>query len=261
MTNRTAALAGAAILAVTAAFLLKKGLSRELDQRLAAEEAVEVVAAERDIAPGTPLTREDIMPLRIQRGALAPTTVTAEYGADLLGRSLVRARRQGEQIAWFDVTERGRGLAAAVPAGERAVTIGVDERSGLSGMLKPNDRVDVLFLGEQPAAREGAPDRAFARLLLPNVTVLAVGARTGLDPAEEDGGYGTVTLSCTPEEAAALALAQSKGELVLSLRNPEDAGGMEAGLASDLEDLLSGRAGGELARRRQERSARRVERP
>lgn len=248
--NRTA-LAGAAVLAVTAAVLLKKGLSREVDLRLASEEPVSVVAAERDIAAGQPLTRADIMPLDIPKRSLAPSTVTAEHGTELVGQTLVRPRRAGEQLSWFDVAERGRGLASAVPAGQRAVTVSVDERGGLSGMLKPNDRVDVLFLVSQSAPKEGAPDRASARLLLPNVTVLAVGGRTGLD-APEENAYATVTLACSPEEAAAIALAQSKGELTLVLRNPEDAG-MPTGLAVDYEDILSGRVGAELAKRRQDK--------
>jgi pilus assembly protein CpaB len=137
-----------------------------------------------------------------------------------------------------------------VPPGERAVTLGVNDRSGLSGMLKPNDRVDVLFLSTQTAPREGGGDRSSARVLLPNVTVLAVGTRTGLDstPAEE-AAYGTVTLACAPEEAAALALAQSRGELVLVLRNPEDHAATAPTFLEET-DLVSG---ADLARRRQER--------
>lgn len=244
------ALAGAALLAILAAVVLQKGLSRDLEAKATLEEPVEVVAAERDILPGTPLVREDIEPLSIPRKALAPSTVTSEHGTTLLGQALVRPRRKGEQLSWFDVAEHGRGLASAVPPGERAVTLGVNDRSGLSGMLKPNDRVDVLFLSTQTALREGGGDRSFARVLLPNVTVLAVGTRTGLDstPAEE-AAYGTVTLACAPEEAAALALAQSRGELVLVLRNPEDHAAT-APVVLEETDLVSG---GDLARRRQER--------
>ncbi len=243
------ALAGAALLAVLAAFLLQKGLSRDLEAKAALEEPIEVVTAERDILPGMPLGREDIQPMAIPRKALAPSTVTAEHGTTLLGQALVRPRRKGEQLSWFDVAEHGRGLASAVPPGERAVTLGVNDRSGLSGMLKPNDRVDVLYLSTLPAPREGGADRSAARVLLPNVTVLAVGTRTGLDSAPvEEAAYGTVTLACAPEEAAALALAQSRGELVLVLRNPEDHAATAPVVLE--EDLASG---GELARRRQER--------
>ena len=244
------ALAGAALLAILAAVLLRKGLSRDLEAQAALEEPIEVVTAERDILPGSPLTREDIQPVAIPRKALAPSTVTAEHGTTLLGQTLIRSRRKGEQLSWFDVAEHGRGLASAVPPGERAVTLGVDDRSGLSGMLKPNDRVDVLYLCTQAPAREGGTDRAVARLLLPDLTVLAVGTRTGLDsaPAEETA-YGTVTLACAPEEAAALALAQSRGELVLVLRNPEDHAATPPAVL-DETDLLSG---GALALRRQER--------
>ena len=152
------------------------------------------------------------------------------------------------------MADRGRGLASTIPPGERAVTVSVDERSGLAGMLKPNDRVDVLLIGATAPVKENAPEKPFARVLLPNVTVLAAGARTGLDaPADADAAYATVTLACTPEESAALALAQTKGELVLILRNPEDNAGMEAGTIIDLDEVLSGRVGAALAKQRQER--------
>ena len=252
--NRNLALVGAAALAIAAAILLQKGLSGPIDERRRAEAPVLVVSAERDVLPGTPLTEADIVPLEIPRRALAPTTITAEHGRDLIGQRLVRARRAGEQLSWFDLQERGRGLASAIPPGERAVTISVDERSGLAGMLKPNDRVDVLLIGAHPPARENAPEKPFARVLLPNVTVLASGSRTGLDvPGDGEAAYATVTLACTPEESAALALAQAKGELVLVLRNPEDNAGMEAGTVIDLDDVLTGRVGVALSKQRQER--------
>ena len=252
--NRRVAIVGAVLLALLAAFLLQRGLSGPLEEKRLANEPIQVVAAERDILPSTPLTEADIMPFEIPRRALAPTTITAQYGRDLLGRRLLRARRQGEQISWFDLEDRGRGLASSIPPGERAVTVSVDERSGLSGMLKPNDRVDVLLLGATAPARENAPEKPFARVLLPNVTVLAAGARTGQDaPAEQEAAYATVTLACTPEEAAALALAQAKGELVLILRNPEDNTGMEAGALIEFDEILSGRVGVALSKQRQER--------
>ena len=253
--NRKFAIGAAAVLALAALLLLQQGISGPLEARRLADQPVSVVAAERDILPGTPLTAEDIMPVEIPRRALAPTTITADHGRDLYGQRLVRARRQGEQLSWFDLQDRGRGLASAIPPGERAVTVSVDERSGLAGMLKPNDRVDVLMIAAAAPVRENAPEKPFARVLLPNVTVLASGARTGMDaPGEGDIAYATVTLACTPEEAAALALAQAKGgELVLIVRNPEDNAGLEAGAIIELDEILSGRVGVALPKQRQER--------
>lgn len=245
--NRTTALACAAILAVLSAVLLQRSLAGRAREDAEATRPIQVVAAERDIPPGTPLTRDDIMPIPIPQSALAPSTIAAEHGPALLGRTLLRARRQGEQLSWFDVQESGRGLAAAIPSGERAVTVSVDDRSGLSGMLRPNDRVDVLWISSQPPPREGAPERASARLLLADVTVLAAGTRTGQDVPGDETGYATVTLACPPEEAAALALAQARGDLVLVLRNPGDHGGTTPFTID--EPALSG----DLARRRQER--------
>ncbi|HLL88724.1 MAG TPA: Flp pilus assembly protein CpaB, partial [Tepidisphaeraceae bacterium] len=113
------------------------------------------------------------------------------------------------------------GLQAAVPAGKRAVTVEVNEVSGLSGMLRPGARVDIVATLTDEVTRE-----TVTRAIVQNVPVSAVGTQMN-----KDGGGGevkdaangvqvkTVTLIVTPEQASALDLAYTRSRPRLVLRN------------------------------------------
>jgi pilus assembly protein CpaB len=96
--------------------------------------------------------------------------------------------------------------------GERAITIPVNTVSGLSGMIKPNDRVDIV-------GTFSVGSKIITRILNQNVTVIAVGSRFGNNSEEN---YGSVTLKVSPEEAEILTFAERHGDLRLLLRNRRD---------------------------------------
>ena len=99
--------------------------------------------------------------------------------------------------------------------------------SGVSGMVRPNDCVDVLGSFALPAqnAVEDAELEMVTLTVLQNVTVLAVGSDTQRTLGDTRGasGYSSVTLQVTPREAEILVFAQQmKGKLFLTLRNKSD---------------------------------------
>lgn len=211
--------------------------------------AVFVVAA-RDLPAGSSIAAED---LRLARFPLrTPPSSAVEGGAlaALPGRTLLRARRAGEPILWLDIPEGGDTLAHRVPLGERAVTITVTEPAGVGEHLRPRDRVDVYGI-------LGGETGRVARLLLPNVAVLAAGSATADEAWDAPDGYATVTLSVRPAEVQLIALAQQEGDLYLALRNPEDVGGLDIGAFLDVraEHLHAPERLQELVRQQRERVA------
>jgi pilus assembly protein CpaB len=108
----------------------------------------------------------------------------------------------------------------------RALSISVSGAASVSGMVQPNDRVDVLGTFSFPAEGVQGEMESVTLTVLQDVTVLAVGnqlSRRPTDRARRSGGYSTVTLEITPREAELLVFAeQVKGRLVLSLRNASD---------------------------------------
>ena len=113
----------------------------------------------------------------------------------------------------------GEGLTALIEPGMRAVSVQVNEISGVSGFIQPGTRVDVLF------TRTFSNGDAATTTILQNIKVVAYGrqldASAKLD--SRDTTRPTVaTLLVTQEEAQKVVLAQQRGRIRLVLRNGLD---------------------------------------
>ena len=135
----------------------------------------------------------------------------------------------------------GRGMAAVIPKGMRAVTIRTPNvASGVAGFILPGNRVDVLFTiqSHRPDDPSGGGS---TKTITENVEILAVDQRIEA-PSENKFDLRelkSVTLLVTPEQAAEVDLAQTAGTLHLTLRNPLDAAPTPTGSAT-LKSLLTG---------------------
>jgi Flp pilus assembly protein CpaB len=123
---------------------------------------------------------------------------------------------QGQAISTTLLAPRGMGpgLQAAVPIGMRAVTLEINEVTGVAGYLIPGCHVDVVQTLKDE--KTGLP---IARTLAQNVKITAVGFRHGPDG---DGGGRSVTLLVTPQQAELLELASSIGRPRFALRGGND---------------------------------------
>ncbi len=112
--------------------------------------------------------------------------------------------------------ETGIGLSFMITPGKRAITIAIDEVSGVARMILPEDRVDILVhLVEK--TEEGLE---YATFLLQNIKVLAIGQVVYTETFSLDGN--TITLEVTPAEAQKLSLAVEHGFNRLLLREATD---------------------------------------
>ncbi len=190
---------------------------------------VQVVAAARTLPKGTILTMEDIGGTEVFESGVRGHVVLREDYLRIIGRRLEQTIDRGAPIFWSDI-EGGdtgfRGLAHDVQSGMRAISIAVSGASAVSGMVRPNDTVDVLGTFVFGTADDPRASELVTLTMLQNVTVLATGMETAktVNPQQRSsGGYSTVTLEVTPREAEVLVFAQQmKGRLTLSLRNPAD---------------------------------------
>jgi pilus assembly protein CpaB len=116
------------------------------------------------------------------------------------------------------------GLAFSLAAGERAVTVAVTEVSGLAGMVRPDDRVDVIATFDVTPPDPQQPKTCYTSTIIHNVRVLATGQN--LSPVKSENkkgsGFETVTLAVTPAQAQLLVLASERGSIRLVLRSPAD---------------------------------------
>jgi len=117
--------------------------------------------------------------------------------------------------------DTGEGLAYAVPEGYRAMSVPIDEVSGVGGMLQGGDRVDIIAeisIGQNPPLPRSV-------VVLQNVAVLAVG--TNLSPAkssaaDKTASAKTATVAVNLPDSLRLKMAIQRGNITLLLRSPAD---------------------------------------
>jgi pilus assembly protein CpaB len=101
----------------------------------------------------------------------------------------------------------------------RAMAVKVNDVIGVAGFVVPKSRVDVVVTIRRT-------NDSMARTAASNVEVLAAGTRQDQGKSETDSktpnASTVVTLMVSPEDAERIALAQSEGEIMLTLRNPSD---------------------------------------
>ena len=114
-------------------------------------------------------------------------------------------------------------FTGAIPEGKRAFSIRVDEVTGVSRKLRKGDMVDVIATTDL----QGNDDARVSRVILQNIELLDVTLETGAETTKgrrsssrEEQSW-TVSFLVTPEEAAALAVAES-AHIRLMARNQAD---------------------------------------
>lgn len=178
-----------------------------------------VLIATRDISMGETLT-EDMLGLRnVPQAYLEPRHISVEELSAVLGARMSMSVNAGESVLWSDLASmqnERRDLSGLIDPGMRALTVPASAQSLFGGLLRPGDRVDVLYTA---AGSFDGPGSTVT--LLQNVLVLAVGADMG-SPGSRGKAGSVVTVSVSPEQAQAVVHARTKGALDVALRNPDD---------------------------------------
>jgi len=202
----------------------------------AAGSTLRVVVAQQDIPARTEIGPAMLSVVEVP-GSLA-VNGALDSVERLVGETTRYPIAAGQQVTLAGVGPQTKDeLTNVVPKGLRALSVEVDEIRGVSGLILPGDRVDVIAVLTAEAAGVDS-----AVTVLQDIEVLSVGqkAQEALPPAEgEEGARSaadtsasgqrpadaepqpearTVTLAITPEQAQELALIQESGKIWLSLR-------------------------------------------
>ncbi|MFO0871221.1 MAG: Flp pilus assembly protein CpaB [Pirellulales bacterium] len=181
-----------------------------------------VVVAAVEIRRGETITPKMVKVVEWPKGFVPPgALVKTEQAID---HTALQGIMKDEPLLELKVATNasGHGLAPLIQDGMRAFTILTpSDASGVAGFILPGNRVDVVLAvsGHDEASGGGT-----ATTLLQNIEVLAVGQRLEA-PREnkvEPKEMRSITLSVTPDQAAKLSLAQTRGTLHLSLRSDVD---------------------------------------
>lgn len=108
----------------------------------------------------------------------------------------------------------GPGLQVKITPGKRAMAVKIDDVVGVSGLIQPDSRVDVLV-----TLRDKGPDgEQISKLFMSNMRVLSVGTVDRSGPDNRPIVATSATLEVTPIEAERLAVAMRDGTIQLVLR-------------------------------------------
>ena len=229
-------LVGALVIAAVTAIMAKNmfaGAGAEQAQAAAATQAVpvgpKVLVARKALPVGTIIDAESLTfqpwPNEMMQSAYYTEGQPEADMSKLLGTVVRYPITAGQPLtrgALVGPQDRGF-LAAALGPGMRAVTVPVNASSGVAGFVFPGDRVDIV-LTQEVGGGEGPPLKV-SETVVRNVRVLATDQR--IDSKGEDGKtevrtFSNVTLEATPRIAEKIAVAQSVGQLSLSLRSIAD---------------------------------------
>ncbi len=192
------------------------------DQRRALASQVEltkVYVVNKRMAYGQKLNKSDVSVMSwpkegVPEGAFVDPKALFPDGDEL--RTVLRVMEKHEAILKAKVTAPGEdaGVSSRLAKGMRAFALRVDVSSGVSGFLRPGDRVDVYWTGDSQG-------REVTQLIDTGITLLAVDQIADGDRSAPTIAR-TVTVSASPQQVAALALAQSTGRLTLALIGADD---------------------------------------
>ncbi len=178
-------------------------------------ETTEVFVLNRQVTYGERLTSEDIRAVRWPVEAIPEGAFTSieelfpETGPAF--RSVTRTLEKDEAVIAVKVTEPGleAGIQSRLRPGMNAVTIRVNATTGVSGFLRPGDRVNVFWTGDSLG-------REITKLIHSGVEIIAIDQSANDDLAGAVVAR-TITVQGTLEESLKLTQAQSTGRLSLAL--------------------------------------------
>lgn len=252
---------GFGIAAAFMSILYLKSREAAIVESLVGEEQqmIAVVVAKQDLKKGQQITPAQFAVRELPGEFVHSTAVVASSFNHLIGRYLVEDMSAGNSLLTSFVDESfPLDFSDLVKKGRRAMTIQVDTDASTAGMMRPGNRIDIYVnIGTRVVGyeEESAADANLSAggdfqkvamqlagklsgpsdVILPvlqDALVLATGRDAYAEHLDALGqpqrrsttNYNSITLDVTPEQAALLALAQDKGDLIGILRNRHDRG-------------------------------------
>ncbi|MCF6466670.1 Flp pilus assembly protein CpaB [Clostridium sp. Cult2] len=179
----------------------------------------EVVVAQTSIPAHIRITEEMVKLSSIPTDGIHPDAVTdlekvigKISKAEIINEEQILAGR----VAMEDLDEI---LSYRIPEDMRAITIPVNEVSGVANYISVGDKIDIL------ATYDIEESKTYTQLQ--NIEVLELGSLKSSVESETTQQPNTITILVNPEQAEVIAFATINGEFHLTLRNPIDINNIE----------------------------------
>ena len=198
-------------------WLQMKTAPQEVVQKVDAE-AVNVVVAVVDLPWGTKLQKDMLKTVPFLKESL-PNGYQSDP-AKLENRVVISPLKATEAVLESRLAPESvtvGGVSAVIKPGMRAIAVKGDKVIGISGFIKPGNRVDVLTTLKDPRTKQET-----TKMVLSNVLVLATGTEIQEKSDGKSNPVDVYTLEVDPEQGERLALSAAEGKLQFALRNNMD---------------------------------------
>lgn len=209
----------------------------ELDEQAnAGKDMVAVVVARRDMQRGEPVVPDSFAVRKVPSEYLNADAVKPGDFEPYVTQRLIVGLKRGDVL--LPVHTEGNGnkvFSSTLGVGKRALTFEVDTVNSVSGMLRPGDRIDLLYTAK------GLDSVDVTQPLLSNLEILATDQnQTRRDENGKERNFSTITMELSPQDAQRVIVAKQAGRLTALLRHPDDKAANPSG-AMDPTVLLTGR--------------------
>jgi pilus assembly protein CpaB len=209
------------VIAITGSFFIYHWIQKQtvpVETVRMESDAVPVLVASADMTWGTKLRKGMVTTVPFLKESLPPGYYSKF--ADIQNRVVIAPIKAGEpvtehRLAATDI--KTGGVSAVLKQGSRAIAVKGDKIIGISGFIKPGNRVDVLVTVKDPTN-----DMEKTKIVLQNVLVLATGTQIEEDAQGKPLPVDVYTLEVKPDESEKLALVAAEGKIQLALRGVID---------------------------------------
>ena len=187
------------------------------------------VVAQTDISPNTLITAGMIRSIPAEPNEkVSRKTITDP--AHVVGRLSLSQVLAGRPLTYRDVDLSSTSIP--VPLGMRAVTISVNDISGLNGDISPGTWVDVLTTSPlEMGSQSKKMKNSVTKTILQGVQVLTIAKpptatkgtpRAASSQKGKNSKVYSVTVAVSPSQAEKLVLGNTEGKIHLAMRNGRD---------------------------------------
>jgi pilus assembly protein CpaB len=210
-------------------YIILTGFLTPKQQTVAAPQYQTVVVAAVDIPERTRITKDMLKVVQVPKDVVPQDAVRS--ADDAVGKATM-VKILKEDVITGQKLLGGKGFAGTIPDGMRAITIPVNDVTGVAGLIKPGDYVDIYLI-----SNKSYKNAIYGKLVMQNVLLLAVNtAFNTTQPANNNANQeskqqqqqqqqqqqaakaGMVTIAVSPSDVLRIEGALQEGTLYLALR-------------------------------------------
>ncbi len=184
-----------------------------------------MLIASQDIMPGEKISKNMITDIEVPEESYSPMGI---HNINELTEKVAKEKiLKGEIIPHERLLQEGETqLPFLIPDGKRALSLAIDEFSGVADLVKPNDFIDIYITVEEEIidmqdSKIVHPKTSI--LLLQNIQVMAISKEVmkSEDEREVPAKY-AVTVAVDPSDGEKLVLGEEMGNIKIALRGIGD---------------------------------------